>query len=556
MSGWRERAGSVFECEKQPVSGSWGMAATLHPLASAAAVEAIACGGNAVDAALAALFTLFVVQPMGVGVLGGGTTLIRTPQGSHVVLDGLCAVPAGMFPDIYEPLAVDKFSFTDVRDCRNSVGAESIAVPGSLAALCETARRFARLPLAALMDPAIRHASKGFVATPYLTNLIRAFAPSIARDAPLASLLMPGGRPLAAGERLVQGALADTLRVIARGGAAVLHGGVVGDLLSDYIASIGGYVTQQDLRDYRVVEREAVRGTYRDHEIFGPPPPASSGVLVVEMLNILEAYDMGHLGFGTAQSAHLLAEASKIIFADRPYITDPAFLDVPVVRLMSKGYANQRRRALDMTRTQQWSTQSGYAESKDTTHVTTADREGWLVVATHTLCGGFGANVLVPELGLICNNAMREFDPRPGRAQSIAPGKRMTSNQAPMIVAKEGAPRYAFGLVGGLTIVPSAAQAISNLIDHGMSLQEAIEAPRLWTRGYEVQVEPAISAATVAGLVERGHEVLRMQHVGNGMNAVAFHRPGVLEGAACWRSDGAPMGVGGGLARADYEVYM
>jgi gamma-glutamyltranspeptidase/glutathione hydrolase len=556
MSAWRERAGSVFECEKQPVCGSWGMAATLHPLASAAAVEAIACGGNAVDAALAALFTLFVVQPMGVGVFGGGTTLIRTPAGKHIVLDGLCAVPAGMFPDIYEPLAVDKFSFTDVRDSRNSLGAESIAVPGSLAALCETARRFARLPLAALMDSAIRHAARGFIATPYLANLIRAFAPSIARDAPLASLLMPGGLPLAAGERLVQGALADTLRVIAREGAAVLHGGVVGDLLSDYIARIGGYVTQQDLRDYRVVEREAVRGTYRDYEIIGPPPPASSGVLVVEMLNILEAYDMGHLGFGTAQSAHLIAEASKIIFADRPYITDPAFLDVPVALLMSKGYANERRRALDMTRTQQWRIPNEHVESKDTTHVTTADREGWLVVATHTLCGGFGANVLVPELGLICNNAMREFDPRPGRPQSIAPGKRMTSNQAPMIVVKEGRPRYALGLVGGLTIVPSAAQAISNLIDHGMSLQEAIEAPRLWTRGHEVQVEPAISAATVAGLVERGHEVLRMQHVGNGMNAVAFHRPGAMEGAACWRSDGAPMGVGGGLAQADYEVYM
>jgi len=553
---WRERAGTRFECEKHSASGSWGMAVSNHPLASAAAVEVLAGGGNAVDAASAALLTLYVVEPMNVGLLGGGTTHIRTPDGHHVVLDGLCTAPAAARADMYWALPVEAFDFTDVEDRRNSVGAESCAVPGNLAMLCEAVTRFARLPLSALMEPAIRHAANGFDVTPYLSNSIASVAADVASDVHMASLYLPGGRPLAAGERLVQGALADTLRVFAQEGATALYEGEIGRTLTDHLAQLGGHVTRQDLRDYRVEAREAVRSTYRGHEICGPPPPASSGVHIAQMLNLLEGFDVARLGFGTPESLHLIAEVLKIAFADRTAVMgDPAFVDVPVERLISQEYADERRPQLDTGRAQSWGTGLDETETTNTTHVTVADAEGWVVAATHTIGPGvFGANVLVPELGLIANNYMSDFDPRAGRAQSIAPGKRLTSSQSPMIIVKDGKPLFALGLPGGLKIFGSAMQAIVNLIDHDMTLQEAIEAPRIWTRGHELEVEPAFPDDVIAGLADRGHDVVRVPHVAGGMNAVSSISAGRIEGAACWRADGAPAGLGGGLARDDVSA--
>jgi len=553
MASWRECAGTLFECEKAPASGSWAMAVTNHPLASAAAVEAVAAGGNAVDAAAAALFTLYVVEPMNVGLLGGGTTHVRTPEGRHVVLDGLCTAPAAARDDMFEPLSVERFSFTDVKDRRNFVGAEACAVPGNLAMLCEAVARFARLPLPALLEPAIRHAAHGFEVTPHLTNAIAGAAEDIASDEPLASLLMPQGRPLAAGERLTQDALAETLRAVAREGPAGLHEGAIGRRLSDHLTKAGGHVTLADLGGYRVVERDAVRGTYRGHEVLGPPPPVSSGVHIVQMLNVLEEFDVARLGFGTPESLHLIAEVLKLAFADRTAVmADPAFVDVPVKRLVSKEYATERRLELDTGRARRWTAGFGPAEGANTTHVTVADAGGWIVSATHTIGPGlFGAGVLVPELGLIANNYMSDFDPRPGRAQSIAPGKRLTSSQSPMMIVKEGRPRYALGLPGGLRIFGSAMQSIVNLIDHGMSLQEAVEAPRLWTQGHQVELEPAFPAGVRAKLADRGHEVLGVPVIAGGMNAVALCSPGRIEGAACWRADGTPAGLGGGLAQHD-----
>ena len=492
MIGWRERAGAMVECEKRPASGSWGMAATNHPLASAAAVEALAAGGNAVDAAIAAMFTLYVVEPMSVGLLGGGTTHIRTPEGRHVVLDGLCTAPAAAHADMFAALPVERFSFTDVKDQRNSVGVEAFAVPGNLATLCEAANRFARLPLHALLAPATRHASSGFAVTPYLANSIAVDAADIARDAHTASLLMPGGEPLTAGARLVQAALAKTLLAVAEDGAAALHGGEIGRRLADHVARMGGLVTLEDLRGYRVVERDPIRGTYRGLEIVGPPPPASGGVHVVQMLNVLEGFEIAPLGFGTPAGLHLIAEVLKLTFADRTAVTaDPAFVDVPVERLISKEYAGERRSDLDANRARHWAAGVAVSEATGTTHVTVADDGGWIVSATHSIGpGSFGAKVLVPGLGLFLNDYMSDFDPRPGRAQSIAPGKRPTSSQSPMIAIRDGKPVFALGLPGGLRIFGSAMQAILNLIDHGMSLQEAVEAPRLWTQGHDVEVEP------------------------------------------------------------------
>ncbi len=266
------------------------------------------------------------------------------------------------------------------------------------------------------------------------------------------------------------------------------------------------------------------------------------------MLNILEGFDVTGLGFANPDSLHLLAEVMKIAFADRAAATgDPAFVDVPVARLIDKAYAAARRSGIDMARARSW--QVGGGESANTTHMTVADAAGNIVASTQTINSSFGARFIVPETGMIPNNYMYVFNPRPGTASSVAPGKRVTSSMAPTIVLKDGKPAFALGLPGGLRIFPSAMQAVLNLIDHGMTLQQAVEAPRVWTQGFELEVEDRVSPETMAALRDRGHTVASVKHVGGGMNAIRFHSDGSMEGAACWRADGTPIGLGGGLAR-------
>jgi gamma-glutamyltranspeptidase/glutathione hydrolase len=253
------------------------------------------------------------------------------------------------------------------------------------------------------------------------------------------------------------------------------------------------------------------------------------------------------------QGTHVLAEVMKMAFADRLAVTaDPDFVPVPVEQLLSPSYADQRRAQLDLTQARGWSAGEalGHRESANTTHVTVADREGFVVSATQTINSLFGARYMVPGTGVIPNNYLYVLDPRPGRANSIAPGKRVTSSMAPLIVLRDGQPRYALGLPGGLRIFTSALQALVNLIDHGMPLQAAVEAPRLWTQGYELELEPAFPDALVTQLKAMGHHTVRVPNVGGGMNAIEFMPDGSLQGAACWRADGTPIGMGGGLARA------
>jgi gamma-glutamyltranspeptidase/glutathione hydrolase len=276
------------------------------------------------------------------------------------------------------------------------------------------------------------------------------------------------------------------------------------------------------------------------------------------MLHILEGCDTAGAGFGTVDGVHRLAEVLRIAFADRAACTaDPDFVPVPVAALLDPGYAAQRRSQIDMARSQVWSAgvsatlpAAGGNESANTTHLTVADRDGRIVCATQTINSLFGARYMVPGTGAIPNNYLYVFNPRPGLANSLAPGKRVTSSMAPLIVLKDGQPRFALGLPGGLRIFPSALQAVLNLIDHGMSLQDAVEAPRVWTQGFGLELEPHFTAAVANGLAARGHVIERVPNVGGGMGGIAFHANGDMEGAACWRADGTPIGVGGGLARA------
>ena len=556
MSQWKERAGSTFLCEKAPVSGSRGVAVTNHPLASAAAMEMLAAGGNAFDATVAALFTLTVVEPMMVGFFGGGVAVVHLANGQVHVFDGLATAPAQCRPDSYTPLADSWPDYMETKGRSNRVGPKAIAVPGNLKAWCEMAADLGRLPLQQLLAPAIRHAEDGFVLSPYLATCIEEIAPDLALDSAIAAIFLPGGKPLKAGDRLVQPDYAKTLRAIAAGGPGALLSGKLGADVRAFLAKSGTWVTERDIEDYRVIRREAVRGSYRGFEIIGPPPPCSGGVQTIQVLNLLEATDVAGDGFGSVKTLHRLIEAMKIAAADRLAVTaDPAFVDVPVERLISKDYARERSRDFDPARAREQRARILTKESANTTHVTIADGEGNAVTSTQTINSLFGARVAIPGTGIIANNYMYLFDPHPGKALSLAPGKRITSGITALIARKAGKPAFALGLPGAHRIPASAMQAVINLIDHGMTLQEAVEAPRIFTWGQEVEVETGFPEQIREGLAEKGHRVQPVAHVAGGMGAIQFSPDGMMVGASCWRADGVPMAAGGGPARVGVSFW-
>jgi gamma-glutamyltranspeptidase/glutathione hydrolase len=550
MRSWTETCGTFFETEKHPARASRGMVVTNHPLASAAGVDMLCAGGNAVDAAVAALFTLSVVEPMMVGLLGGGFAHIRQPDGTHTILEGqgTCPQAVGENTFTHDPCAPPGSLESVGR--QHSLGRAAVATPGNLMAWCQMLSRHGSMSLHEVMAPAIQHASRGFKVTQYLNGCIVDNAADLVLDPAIASVFLPHGRPLQKGALLVQGAYADTLRLVAQQGAGALYEGALGQAVCHDISQHHGFMTTEDLRHYRTRDPAALRTQYRGLEIIGPPPPCAGPLHIGQMLNILEAFDLKSMGFGTAKSIHLLAEVLKLAFADRSAVTaDPDFVPVPVDKLLSAEYADLRRSQIDLRHAQSWQPGLSPAESANTTHITVADNEGRIVCATQTINSVFGARYMVPDTGLIPNNYLYVLDPRPGRANSMAPGKRVTSSMAPLIVVDNGKPKYALGLPGGLRIFPSALQALINLIDHGMYLQEAVEAPRIWTQGFDLELEPAFPKDVQTSLEAYGHSVLRVPNVGGGMNAIAFHTDGSLEGAACWRADGTPIGVSGGMAR-------
>ena len=537
--------------EKRPATASRGMVVTNHPLGSAAGAEMLAAGGNAVDAAIGALFALTVVEPMMVGIFGAGMTHLRLADGRHLVIDNYTTAPAAARPDMYRPVSDAWPDYLRAEGDVNLVGLLSVGVPGTLKAWVEAIGRFGRLDLETVMQPAIRHAEHGFRATPYLVEAVRETAPDLARFPETARTFLPGGAPIKPGDLVAMPEYAATLRLIAAKGPGVLYGGDLGATVADYMRKAGGIITLDDLACYQTIDRSPVHGRYRGFEIAGAPPPTAGGVHLVEMLNILEGFDPRGLRFGTAEYFHLIAEVLKIGFADRNACTgDPAFVDIPVERLISKEYAASRRAQIRPDRAGDYGAAPDVtAGAAHTTHVTTADADGNVVAMTQTINNLFGSKATVPGTGMLLNNTMALFDPHPGTPASIAPGKRVTSSMAPTIVLRDGKPVWALGLPGGVRIFTSVLQAVVNLIDHGMTLQEAVEAPRIWSQGQDLEMEQDIPVAVRDAVAARGHHVVAVGGVAGGMNAVAFAADGTLEGAACWRADGTPIGVSGGLAR-------
>jgi gamma-glutamyltranspeptidase / glutathione hydrolase len=540
--------------EKQEATASKGMVTSNHPLASLAGTEMLVLGGNAVDAAIATMFALSVVEPMMTTIFGAGFINIRLADGTCTTIDNYATVPSGARADMFEPIPGNLDN--DVVGDLNSTGYLAVATGGTLLGWVTAVEKYGRLSLAQVMAPAIRFARNGFRVSPYLNNIIVMERDNLAKSPASAEIFLPNGQPAPVNSLLVRRDYADTLEAIANNGADYLYRGELGRIIAADMRANGGLITEDDLANYRIFEREPVRGTYRDYDIVAMGPVSSGGTHIIQMLNILEGFNLGEMGFGSPDTIHVIAEAMKIAFADRfRYMADPATTDIPLAWLTSKAYADERRAQIDMSKAQAWSAAvAPDGEGRSTTHCCAMDAEGNVVATTQTLNGGFGSKMTVPGTGMLLNNCMHLMDPTPGRTNSIAGGKRILSSMSPTLVMKDGKPFMAIGTPGGVRIFGTVMQGIINVIDHGMSMQQAVEAPRLWDRGPVLELELGFAGLDdlKAELQRRGHAVETPLKVAGGMNGILFDADhGVMHGAACWRADGAPMGVSGGDARVE-----
>jgi len=548
---------------KREVAASRGVVVTNHPLASAAGVQVMAGGGNAFDAAVASLFALTVVEPMMVSMFGAGFFVYRDGGTGEVsALDNYAVAPKAAEETMYTPVKdrkPDQYIFETVGR-RNMVGHLSVAVPGALKGWEHMLRKHGSLSLREVTAPAIRLAREGYRATPYLAYLVEYNRRDLALFEDTAKAFLPGGKPIRACDLVAMPEYAETLEAVSSKGSDHLYRGDLGRAVVDDMEENGGILAMEDMAAYRLHERPPVTGTYRGrYRVASMAPGSSGGTHIIQMLNMLERFDVAALGFGSADHIHLFAEVLKLAFADRQrYMGDPWRVPVPVEGLTSKEYAAERVKLIgESAGTYMFGDPSAYQnESQNTTHVSVMDDHGNMVAATQTLFAVFGSAVTAPGTGMLLNNCMGLFDPSPGRANSVAGGKRMLSSMAPTIVLRDEAPFLCLGSPGGTRIFPAICQALVNVIDFGMSVQQAMEAPRVWTMGVpgtpegKLHVEPELGEETLDELRRRGHDVLLVPKVAGGMNGVMVSDDGLMHGSACWRADGTPMGVSGGEAAA------
>ena len=545
---------------KDEVVASRGVVAANHPLASLAGVEMLARGGNAFDAAVASLFALTVVEPMMVSMFGAGFFVMRDAESGEIeTLDNYAVAPKVATEDMYTPVEVRQpgQGLFETVDRSNMVGHLAVATPGNLKAWEHVVEEHGTLSFQDVIAPATRLARSGYRVSEYLAYVVGLMESDIARFPDTAEVFLPEGKPLKAGDVVVMPDYAETLEEVAEKGSDHLYGGGMGRAVVNEMAENGGLITMEDLLDYKLIPRKPIRGTYRDRfEIYSMPPGSSGGTHIIQMLNMLEHFDVAAMGFASVEYVHLFAEVLKIAFADRQrYMGDPSRVEVPMEGLTSKAYAAERIKEIGDTATMHSPGQPSLYEgdSGNTTHVSVMDSEGNMVAATQTLNGLFGSKVMAPGTGMLLNNCMALFDPRPGRANSVAGGKRMLSSMSPTIVLRGGEPFMCLGGTGGIRIFPEVCRAIVNVVDFGMSIQEAVEAPLVWTMGIQgtpgekLHLESEYYEKKLDALRSKGHDPIILPKIGGNMNGVLWDsETNLIHGGACWRADGSPVGLSGG----------
>jgi len=515
------------------VTARSGMVASAHMLASQAGVDILKAGGNAIDAAVAAAFAIGVVEPNASGIGGEGMMVISLARAKRAVaIDYRSSAPAS----IEYPGPVP------------GTGHAAVAVPGTVAGLTMALERYGSMTLPQVLAPAIRLAEQGFVVSPTLAGIVVDNFQDLAKNEPLASVVCPEGLPIEAGDTLRNPALGASLRLIAAGGRDVFYRGALAEAITAEMAAHGGRITNADLAAYRAVERTPVQGKYRGYDVVSAPPPVG-GVSLVEILHVLDTFDFSKEAPLSPRYVHVVAEAMKRGFADfTAYVGDPDFVTVPVAELLSADYA--RRRAAEIKPDAITPTVTAGAavkrESPSTTSLAAVDAEGNMVALTQTISDFFGAKVMVGGTGILLNNEMKNFGSRGPNA--IAPGKRMRTMIAPTILLRDGKTFAAIGTPGAARIVSTMTLLVSNLVDFGMGVQEAIEAPRFYARDTEadLSVEARVPAATLEALAKMGYSIKTLGaydlFFGGAQGIVIDPKTGLRIGGADPRRDGAVVG--------------
>ncbi len=531
------------------VRGYNGVVASSSAIASEVGIEVLRDGGNAVDAAIATAFALAVTWPSAGNIGGGGFLVYHGADGFATTFDFREKAPLAASSDMY--LDADG----NVKDNSNHEGILAVGVPGTVAGLQLAHERLGSLKWKDLVEPAIRLASDGI---PISWALHDDFKDSKARfdRYPSSARIFSkrDGSLYEPGDIWVQKDLASTLRRIQKIGRDGFYGGKTAQLIADFMTANGGIITLEDLQAYEAVEREPVRGSYRGYEIISMPPPSSGGIVLVEMLNILEGFDLKAMGHNSAAYLHVLTETMRRAYADRAnYLGDPDFNeDMPLDRLTSKEHAELLRKSIDMAQKSQ-SDPARFAqlyESGQTTHFSVVDKDGNMVSLTYTLEWSYGSHIVVEGAGFLLNNEMGDFNAQPGitdergrigtEANLIRPEQRMLSSMTPTIVARDGVPVFATGTPGGKTIINTTLQTILNVIDHDMTIAEAIEAGRIhhqWLPDVTAVEKRAMSPDTRSIYEQFGHPVRDVGDIGAAMGVYHDLETGVFSGAADSRAE-------------------
>lgn len=517
-----------------------GMVSAAHPLAAEAGRRILYRGGNAIDAAVAMAFAISVVEPFASGLGGGGYAVIHLNSSKQTVfVDYQSTAPGLSQSDMYMEDPSSK-----------STGLLSTMTPGYLAGLTTMLSNFGTLSLAEVLDSSIKYAEAGFRVTPYFSKVIKSNYKKLLSDSAASQYFLKNGRPFKAGEHFSNPDLAKTLCSIAVQGEDFFYRGEISQRIEAMMLTRGGLMRQSDMATIEPVLRPPISLDYRGFQIKSSAPTSSGGITIAMILNMLEQYDLRKLGHNSERSLHLWAEAARRAYADRAsYIGDPAFVQPPIRGLLSKEFAKERMLHFDPAKATlpEKGDPYPYNESPSTTHLSVIDGNGNAVAITQTLCAFFGNGVAVPGFGFMLNNQGEAWFVDPKAMNGVAPYKRPLSSMSPTVVLHNGKPFLCLGSPGSRRIITTTAQVISNVIDHGMSLQEAIEAPRFYADGPRFAVEGRVKASVVAALQELGHSVEAKGAYDDyfgGVNAVMYDSVrNMFFGGADPRRDGYAVGL-------------
>ncbi|MDI3382912.1 gamma-glutamyltransferase [Xenophilus aerolatus] len=525
---------SVLAASQAPVMAENGMVVTAQQLATRVGVDVLKRGGNAVDAAVAVGYALAVVYPAAGNLGGGGFMTIQLADGRKTFLDFREKAPLAAKADMY----LDKDG--NVVKGLSTKGHLAVGVPGSVSGMEYAREKYGTLQRAALIKPSIDLAEKGFVLEQGDIDMFNTATADFKADPATAAIFLNKGEAFKVGEKIVQKDLGKTLREVSAKGADGFYKGWVAKAIADSSAAGKGIITTEDLAQYKTREMAPVECDYRGYRVVSAPPPSSGGVIICEMLNILEGYPLKDLGWRSAQATHYQIEAMRHAYVDRnSYLGDPDFVKNPLERLLDKGYAEKIRAVIDPKKAGvSKDIKPGVAphEGSNTTHYSIADKWGNAVSVTYTLNDWFGAKVTAAKTGVLLNNEMDDFTSKvgvpnlyglvQGEANKIEPGKRPLSSMSPTIVSKDGKPVMVVGTPGGSRIITAVMLTMINAIDYGMNVQEAVDAPRFhqqWLPDLTNVEAYALSPDTRKILTDMGHNL--------GVPQPANHLAAIIVGA-------------------------